>query len=327
VARDTLKAQQQSGVPDGTILELIAPALPSYDEWLASYEPFVAGEYAWSGLTAELERRPLASIVPRNEYERLEWAVEDGRCCQLVYSSGGLRVSGYIVRPPRLDEPRPTIIHARGGNRELGAIGPLTLLDFLSLAEAGYIVIGSQYRGGPGAEGRDEFGGDDLQDLLSLVPLAHARAEVDARNLFLWAVSRGGMMAALALRTGMRVRAAAMRAPIVDLAEFAALRPDMRDLFEDLMPDYAADPERALARRSAIHWTHELRIPMFIVHAREDQRVPVSQSQRLAEALRSQGREAKLIVYDRDSHLLLLHRARYLDAVTAWFNCHRSASA
>jgi parallel beta-helix repeat protein len=133
VARDTLKAQQQFGVPDGTILELTAPALPSYDEWLASYEPFVAGEYAWSGLTAELERRPLASIVPRNEYERLEWAVEDGRCCQLVYSSGGLRVSGYIIRPPRLDEPRPTIIHARGGNRELGAIGPRTLLDFLSL--------------------------------------------------------------------------------------------------------------------------------------------------------------------------------------------------
>jgi dipeptidyl aminopeptidase/acylaminoacyl peptidase len=204
-----------------------------------------------------------------------------------VYSSGGLRVSGYIIRPPRLDEPRPTIIHARGGNRELGAIGPLTLLDFLSLAEAGYIVIGSQYRGGPGAEGRDEFGGDDLQDLLSLVPLAHARAEVDARNLFLWAVSRGGMMAALALRTGMRVRAAAMRAPIVDLAEIAALRPDMRDLFEELMPDYAAAPERALARRSAIHWTHQLRVPMFIQHAREDRRVPVSQSQRLAKALRN----------------------------------------
>jgi hypothetical protein len=50
------------------------------------------------------------------------------------------------------------------------------------------------------------------------------------------------MMAALALRTGMRVRAAAMRAPIVDLAEIAALRPDMRDLFEELMPDYAAAP-------------------------------------------------------------------------------------
>jgi hypothetical protein len=59
------------------------------------------------------------------------------------------------------------------------------------------------------------------------------------------------MMAALALRAGMRVRAAAMRASAVDLAEIAALRPDMRNLFAELMPDYTFDPKCALARCSA----------------------------------------------------------------------------
>ena len=114
-----------------------------------------------------------------------------------------------------------------------------------------------------------------------------------------------------------------MRVPIVDLAEIAALRPEMRDLFEELMPDYASDPEHALARRSAVQWADELRVPMLIQHAREDRRVPVGQSKRLAEALRASGVEVELIVYEPDSHLLLLHRARYLKAVTAWFDRHR----
>ena len=62
---------------------------------------------------------------------------------------------------------------------------------------------------------------------------------------------------------------------------------------------------------------------MLIQHAREDRRVPVGQSKRLAEALRASGVEVELIVYEPDSHLLLLHRARYLKAVTAWFDRHR----
>jgi dipeptidyl aminopeptidase/acylaminoacyl peptidase len=125
----------------------------------------------------------------------------------------------------------------------------------------------------------------------------------------------------------MRVRAAAMRAPMVNIAETAALRPDMRDLFAELMPDYASDPDRALARRSAVGWADDLHVPILILHAREERRVPISQSRRFTHALRDQGREAELIAHDRDSHLLLLHRPRNLDGVAAWFNRHRSASA
>jgi dipeptidyl aminopeptidase/acylaminoacyl peptidase len=252
--------------------------------------------------------------------------VDEGRCLRLLYASGGLRVSGYIVLPPRVDSPRPTILYARGGNRDFGSIGPLALLDFLALAEAGYVVIGSQYRGGPECEGSDQFGGDDLQDLLNLVPLVHARADVDADNLFLWGVSRGGMMVALASRAGLEVRAAAVRAPMVDLADTAASRPEMRALFEELMPDYRSDPGAALARRSAVRWPDELRIPILFVHGREDRRVRVSQSERLANALRALGREVDLIVYERETHLLLHHRADYLDATAGWFDRHRAVS-
>jgi dipeptidyl aminopeptidase/acylaminoacyl peptidase len=313
-------------IVDGTVLELSAPALPAYAEWIAELSPFVAREYERSGLHAELERQPLTSIVSRDEYERLERAVHEGRCSQLAYASGGLRVAGHILRPPQADSKRPAILFARGGNRDFGSIGPLALLDLMVLADAGYVVVASQYRGGPGSEGNDHFGGDDLDDLLNLAPIARAQPEVDAANLFLWGVSRGGMMAALALRAGLPVRAVALRAPMVDLADTAASRPDMRALFKELMPDFASDPEAALARRSAIRWPDDLGPPILFLRGREDQRVPVSQSERLADALRVRARDVELVVYKRESHFLLLHRQDYLGAVATWFEHHIAVS-
>ena len=153
MASDEVGGGLETDVRDGAILELTTAAIPSYDAWVASFEPFLAAEYAASGLIAELERHPVASIVTRSEYERLEAALAAGRCLQLVYASGGLRISGFIVHPPRINSPRPTIIYARGGNRDFGAIGPLALLDFHALTGAGYIVIASQYRGGPDSRG------------------------------------------------------------------------------------------------------------------------------------------------------------------------------
>ena len=128
------------------------------------------------------------------------------------------------------------------------------------------------------------------------------------------------MMSALALRAGLDVRAAALRAPMVDLAEIAASRPDMRAQFAELMPDYGSDADAALARRSAIRWLDDLRAPILVLHGRLDQRIPVSQSKRLAKGLQSRGRVGELVVYERESHLLLLHRPRYLAAMGRWFD-------
>lgn len=313
---------------DGTILELAAPILPSYDDLIAQAEPFAAEEHERSGLSAEFERQPLTSVFTSTEYGRLERAVTTDLCLQVLYASGGVRVCGYVVLPSRDTSPRATILFARGGSRDYGPITPLTLLDFMKLAEAGYVVVASQYRGGPGSEGRDEFGGGDLHDLLNLVSVSRSLGDVDPRKVFLLGVSRGGMMAALALKEGLDVRAAALRAPMVDLAETASLRPEMRANFEELMPDLAADPAAALARRSALCWPDKLRVPILLLHGREDWRVPVSQSERLAVALRNAGRrDVALIIYERDSHLLLLHRREYLDEVRRWFDQHGGAAA
>lgn len=76
---------------------------------------------------------------------------------------------------------------------------------------------------------------------------------------------------------------------MVDLAETAATHPDVRDVFEELMPDYAADPPTALERRSALCWSEELGVPTLLLDAHQDMRVPLTQSERLRERLYANG--------------------------------------
>jgi dipeptidyl aminopeptidase/acylaminoacyl peptidase len=309
-------------VTDPLLIELSRPCIPSHDEALDDASTLVDYEHAWSGLSDEYERRPLTTIYTADEYAGLERAIAEERCAELVYASDGLRVRGYVARPPRRQSPCPVVLFARGGNRHFGSISPLTLLDLVAVAERGYLVVGTQYRGGPGSAGADEYGGADIDDLLNLVPVARAFEDADPDTIFVWAVSRGGMMTALALRAGLKVNAIAMRAPMVDLAETAATRPDVRDVFEELMPDYATDSPAALERRSALCWSEELRVPTLLLHGQQDMRVPLTQSERLRERLYADGTEVELVIYERDSHLLLLHRDEYLDAVVRWFDDH-----
>jgi len=70
----------------------------------------------------------------------------------------------------------------------------------------------------------------------------------------------------------------------------------VRAVFEELMHDWGSDPAAALARRSALCRPEELRVPILLLHGREDRRVPVSQAERLADALRSYRHEVGAFV-------------------------------
>jgi len=299
--------------------------LPSYRSWIAEQERTLRQEYEWSGLRAALDRQPAESIYPAVEFAALEQAISDDRCLQIAYTSGVETIRGFLVLPPGPARRSPAVVYARGGSLDFGSIGIGSLLDFVRLANSDYVVLATQYRGGPGSTGQDEFGGGDVDDLLNLIPLLRARADVDPRNIFAWGASRGGMMTMLALRQGFRPRAVALRAPMLDLNETARQRDDMRANFQELMPDYPPDPEAALRRRSALAWAQLLPpLPMLLLHGDSDHRVPVTQSVRLQTALRELGRSVELHIYESEGHLLLLNRSDYLNRVCDWFDKHRT---
>lgn len=76
----------------------------------------------------------------------------------ITYLSDELKVNGYSLKPEE-EGNYPCIIFNRGGNREFGSYN-MKMIQYLlvPLAEAGYVVIASQYRGNGGSEGQEEFG-------------------------------------------------------------------------------------------------------------------------------------------------------------------------
>lgn len=274
-----------------------------------------------AGLAAELAARPLSTIFTNEENLRLAQAAAGGRCERISYRSGGLRVTGYLLHPAA-PGPHPVLIWLRGGNREFGKIDQITLLNLQYVADAGFIVLAPQYRGVDGGEGEDEFGGADVVDVLALLPLARALPHADSARLYLLGGSRGAMQGTIAIRKGLPVRAAAYRGGVFDLKATLAARPELEPGWQQMMPDFAVDRERALARRSAVAWSSELRVPTLQLHGREDWRAPLSGAQAFDTLLDRAGVQRKMVIYERDEHQLALHRPQWLAEAVAWFREH-----
>src|SRR5688500_10771616 len=126
----------------------------------------------------------------------------------ITYQSDGLKVKGYLVMP-KAKGIYPCIIYNRGGNRDGGALTDgQTGRIMAEVASWGYIVVGSQYRGNMGGEGKEEFGGSDVNDVLNLIPLLANFQQADTSRIGMYGWSRGGMMTYLALTKTKRIKAA-----------------------------------------------------------------------------------------------------------------------
>lgn len=274
-----------------------------------------------AGLEATLRARPLSTVITDAEWQRYATAVESRRCEKITYLSEGLRVAGFIVRPAQ-PGPRPVLFWVRGGSADFGRIEPVTLLNLLAFADAGFVVVATQYRGADGGEGADEMGGRDVADVLNLLPVARTVPGADVDRLYLIGHSRGAIGTVLALTSGLPARAVAFRGGVYDAHAMVVDRPEMDARFATLVPGYATSRTEALDRRSAMVHVPRLRTPMLILHGRDDWRVRVSQAEAFAAKLAANGIPHKLVVYDGDEHQLVFHRSDWIGEAVRWFDAH-----
>ena len=245
-------------------------------------------------------------------------------CLRIQYLSDGLKVVGFLVKPRDPKGRRyPVIIYNRGGLQDIGKIDVPNILDFYELAANGFVVLASQYRGNDGGEGLEQFGGADVGDVVTLVSLASSLPYADPKNIFFYGLSRGGMMAFLALARGVTVNAAAVVGGIYDLQALmsaAKLRmPGVANRVMQLIPDYSSRGAAALAERSVIQWPEKLAVPLLMIHGSEDEEVPVSQALAFAARLSSLRKEYELIVYAKEIHEALNNRRDRDARIVAWF--------
>jgi dipeptidyl aminopeptidase/acylaminoacyl peptidase len=239
---------------------------------------------------------------------------------RIVYSSDGLKVRGYLANPKRA-ERLPAVILNRGGNREFGALTDEAAVGSLgSLAAKGYVVVASQYRGCGGSEGQEEWGGADVGDVLNLIPLIESLPQADPTRIGMVGWSRGGMMTYLALARTDRIAAAIAGSAVTDLAALGAARPDMEEVFRDLIPGYRERRQEALDARSAVRWPEKLckQTPVLILAGSADWRVDPQQALDMAGALLQAQHPFRLVLLEGGDHGLGEHHLEVQRLVEEW---------
>jgi dipeptidyl aminopeptidase/acylaminoacyl peptidase len=297
----------------------------SYDENVAAIRKAYKGEAALAAKAGIAE--PPASALLAVAPSRAEYAAAHIYGCRSVfYGSDGLKVAAYIWEPTHIpaDTKLPVVVALRGGNRDFGKFTPEAHGTMAALVAAGFVVIGVQYRGVDGGEGIEQFGGDDVHDVVNAVTLARRLPEADSRNVFLAGVSRGGMMVYLAIRDGAKVNAAAAISAMTDLGLEAKRRPNLEtDVWRELIPNYDANPEAALASRSGVLVAEHVDLPpMLILHGTADWRVDPRDSYEVAEALQARQRPYSLHIFDNDMHGIILNWRERDRLIIDWFRQH-----
>jgi len=223
----------------------------------------------------------------------------------ITYLSDGLKVKGMIALPSG-PGPFPAIIFNRGGNREFAGLDPRLFAAMTALfVQAGYAVVGSDYRGNGGGEGREEFGSADVDDVLALIPLLRREPRVDGKRIGVYGSSRGGLMTYEVLARTSELKAAVVESGLSDSFATVKDRPSMETgVYRELIPGFAEHREESLRARSPVLWAEKLShtTPILVLHGTADWRVDPHDALAMSRALLDAKIPFRLVMFEGGSH-------------------------
>jgi dipeptidyl aminopeptidase/acylaminoacyl peptidase len=227
------------------------------------------------------------------------------RFYRITYMSDNLKITGYVAEPVA-EGKYPCIIANRGGNRAFGQWSTVGIGFVLgTMANWGYVAIASQYRGNDGGEGVEEFGGQEINDVLNLIPTLTYFSKADTSRIGIEGTSRGGMMTYLALKKSCRFKAAVVTAGLANAFTTIAGRPEMeKNVFNELVPNYLSDKVTQLTLRSAVCWPEKLckTTPLLVMHGSSDWRVSPTESFELVHKLYAIKFPVRFLLFEGADH-------------------------
>ncbi len=239
---------------------------------------------------------------------------------EITYLSDNLKIKGFSISPKKKGK-YPVIIYNRGGSYDFGAITlPMLLFHLGELASKGYVVLCSQYRGNSGSEGQEEFGGNDVNDVLNLLDLVKEFEYADPDRIGMYGWSRGGMMTYIALPQTNNIKVAVVGGAVSDFRLNEKNRPG----FTDMIPNFEANKEAEFDRRSAILWADKFskEVPILMLHGTSDWRVKPEHSLNMALEFSKYKIPYRLIMFEGGDHGINEHLKEVHDQIYRWFDTY-----
>lgn len=223
---------------------------------------------------------------------------------QFSYISNGKKISGFLVIPKKLSaEKPPCIIYNRGGYQDFGILRHGIIFNAMGeLASQGYAVIASQYSGNSLSEGKDEYGGSDVEDIINLHKILKSLSFVDLKRIGMLGGSRGVMMSLLVMKQVKWVKAACLRSGLYDLFDTAKHRPEMERVYKEAFGGSKVEKEK----RSVVFWANKLslKVPILMLHGSADWRADPKEALKASKTFLEHSIPHRLVIFEGAGHSL-----------------------
>jgi dipeptidyl aminopeptidase/acylaminoacyl peptidase len=247
---------------------------------------------------------------------------------QVIFpASDGIPIHGQLFRPPAGGGAKhAAVIFFHGGSRRQMLLGYHYRRYYSNayamnqyLAARGFVVLSVNYRSGIGyglnfreALKFGNSGGSEFNDVMGAGLYMASRADVDPQRIGVWGGSYGGYLTALAL-----ARASNLFAAGVDMhgVEDWSIRGDRQ--LTALNADELREIERTALQSSPLGDVKNWHSPVLLIHGDDDRNVAFNQTERLVEALRTQGVEFEELIFPGEVHEFLLEES--------WIKAYRAA--
>ena len=221
-------------------------------------------------------------------------------------SKDGLKIQGWIVKPPGFDPAKkyPLILEIHGGPQAMFNVG----FNFARQNEAanGYVVLYTNPRGSTGYgekftnQIKNAYPDKDFDDLMAGVDSVVGRGYIDAKNMFVYGCSGGGVLTAWTVGHTTRFAAAAALCPVIDWISFVG-ETDGAGWYQNFAKPFWEDPSEYL-RRSPIMYVGHVKTPTLLMTGVLDLRTPIPQIEEFYRALKVAGVPTAMIRMNHEYH-------------------------
>jgi dipeptidyl aminopeptidase/acylaminoacyl peptidase len=224
------------------------------------------------------------------------------------YPSDGLKIKGYLSLPADLNKPIPLIVLLRGGSGIFGLPHPEKLS-----AQEGYAVICTTNRGSV-SEGHDEYGGNDVNDVLNLLnflPILEQRLNIlfHPTDKYMVGYSRGGMQLFLTLgrypEIQQKIKKVASISGQLNLSSTIQARPYLKNYYKENF-GLGGNEKAWFAKRQPVNYVSKiaLNLPIMIAQGSDDTRICLSEGYALLQAFHDRGHFITYVEIEGGNHIL-----------------------
>jgi dipeptidyl aminopeptidase/acylaminoacyl peptidase len=284
---------------------------------------FSAPPEVWAGAIGQWQQ-----ITTRNKDLKPGW----GDAKSIQWDNGGFSIQGWLIAPKDFDPSKkyPMVVGVHGGpGAAVQSSWPDGSSFEMALPATGYFLLLPNPRGSFGqgeaftkANVKD-FGYGDFADIMAGVDAALRLAPIDPDRLGLTGWSYGGYMTMWGVTQTNRFKAAMAGAGIANLTSYYGENKIDQWMIPFFGKSVYDDPE-VYAKSSPINFIKKVKTPTLILVGDSDGECPTPQSYEFWHALKTQGVETTLVVYEHEGH----HFSKPADdrdrvaRTVAWFDAH-----